>query len=228
MNREPYTRYNLKSLTVRKNDQNTVILTFTITDDPRKRPHTEHFISNRDIPQFISQLKDPYRRDKPYYMFDDLSYILKPHTQGIVLVYTSQHELKTGKDSRIYINYPGEIIAAMIELTESESTHNNLLISPLLPRPGIKLCFTDDGVKHAINRLLKSEHAEYTRNYLAHLTRMAKNNAPATITITWDHWQEQDTPTPSFYWVIEDENRKRVINGGFIYHKSSNTYSVHT
>lgn len=254
---------NIKSLSInirtdydidnRNRERTSIEFRFQVLGENREYPHS-FYVSGRGVfPKAVSLMFDCLNGESEFYpFFDDITYLIRFHDQGIVFKDTSkQHGYQD-----LWLTYPGKLIAnRILQLINAQSNKmtgdkGTVESSYTFTQDEIELARRQYAPLYAVewgncqqdwllardNHLVSEEGQKRLTRAYEHLIAIAKNYSDGklvTIYLSRDHAQRDDIPM-SFCFDIRTHDNKRIMNGGIIAHcydregETYYEYNMHT
>jgi len=216
---------------------------------------TSIYINNNELPLFLSCLKG---ESKIYPWFDDISYLVRPYSDGMKIMHISDTKCQTW-----YVNFPFKMYNNLLNAIEGEIDNPcefTLTLTPYerqyftdMTMPLVKWNYQDrmsgkwenfeykEWIEKSITESVNNQKSQYPEltNNLESLQRIATNYSVfgelVEIDLSFDCYNNNPDIPDSYYFNIHMGNN-RIMNGGIIAHEEWNNkertgnyhFSMHT
>lgn len=214
---------------------------------------TSVYITAEELPLFLDCMTG---ESEVYPYFSDISYLLRVHTDGFKFIKLSSAYNGTGKFIEYTFTVPNKLLSelhAMIRahiespsdnlwsLSEDDITRLSDQVKPVIrwdmrhyTNGHYENTFTwIETIEHDLNQslIVWSEKYPSLLHHLDGLSRIAHNYSSfgdkVTIHLSFDSKPRENLPD-SYYFDIRNHENKKIMNGGIIFHSSTNEYGIHT
>jgi hypothetical protein len=233
---------NIKHLSLGKTEH-CVIIKMQATDNEDNYPYN-HYVLKSEVPAIIAALQGENE-----FTSRDVANYATFNRFGVYVITTSHISSGIGRNCKYdgyfkasQYTFPGIEFARILRTYYNADNEESFDASVYIPdwssqyAPIVNVQF-GEGVENKLAQDIASDRlTESPRDLVPYLVDWASQYSsgnPVSVTIVFDGYQDTDRPSNYYWYIMDDNTNKRLINGGFIAHEDNNrlgmfSYSVHT